>query len=410
MTIDNFFIIEIKVDGMSIFGSEKLFSFSLKESIYKIYTSGMLSIKDLTALIQESFLLVEGSIIEVEYGLVNKVTNKCKYVVTKELLDKVTHIGNLVGELELELEHEWLVKQTIRSAAYRNRIDLIVQSLVSQYAFANNDIDINSTGNEDTHYQPLLNDADFISKKLVPIAFSNNSENTPFYAFTTSDNVFHFRNAQSMMNNNPVAEYTYKKESFENTQSIDIEKMVLTLKRWKEGIGYYLKDSYYTVYKQSRKTGELIEEQRSIFSAGTNNENEGVPLVFGGTTKQAYLDQNYEQVVNDVPLVGLQETQKGHNNFLRRGSAFVDRFMCIVPFNPKLHAGSTIKLNIYVRKPNGESLSVAYSGKYLIEELEQVWNGDERKGYSIMKIGRKYTTIDKNLSTKSASFISKPSV
>jgi hypothetical protein len=51
---------------------------------------------------------------------------------------------------------------------------------------------------------------------LLPFAFSNSAQNTPFYAFIDSNNIFHFKSFNSMFNSTPLKEITY------GTDGIDI--------------------------------------------------------------------------------------------------------------------------------------------------------------------------------------------
>ena len=59
-------------------------------------------------------------------------------------------------------------------------------------------IDIENTLNSGYWYQPYINDSEFIMNYLLPFAFSNSSQNTPFYCWIDSNNEFHFKSFQSM--------------------------------------------------------------------------------------------------------------------------------------------------------------------------------------------------------------------
>jgi hypothetical protein len=256
---------------------------------------------------------------------------------------------------------------------------------------------MNSTGNEDIHYQPLINDVEFIDKKLLPISFSNNANGTSFYSFVTSDNVFHYRSGQSMMNGSIAGDYTYRRSSFEESSTTDNNNLILSIKRWKEDIDFFRKKSFYSVFRLDRESGDLLEEKNNIYTHGSSSDVERVPVIMEDSTTQSYIDLNYKQTLGGISEIGRQENQEGYRNFLNRTTAFVDRFICIVFFNPSLHAGKPIKLNIYTVLNNEETLSSTYSGKYLIEELEHVWNGSDRRGFTIIKVGRKYvSTIESN--------------
>jgi hypothetical protein len=58
-----------------------------------------------------------------------------------------------------------------------------------------------------------------------------------------------------------------------------------------------------------------------------------------------------------------------------------------------MQAGKNIQLNIYTPESDGEKLSKHYSGKYLIERCEHIWDREQLRGYTSLIVGKKYVSL-----------------
>lgn len=400
MIVDNYYVLSIFLDGREVFSNERNFSFSTRESIYSIYNGGILTVKDLSSIIQESLIFNEGTILEIEYGLVGKTTNRCSFVVDRDTLEKVERVGSLVGDVDYGLKNSWFTQQQALSASYENRLDTLINTILNRYPSIGKDIFSDPSGTQSIFYQPMIDDASFIEKRVLPVAYSNNADGSAFYAFLTSDNVFHFKCGQAMFDENPKADYVYRVEPFDHKSNIDLSKIIIDLKKWKENLSVYNPSFYAKVFRIDRETGEILEEEDSTYLHHRNHSNEQVPIVWKNTNVQSYVDLNYTQ--NEL---GKSEQQKGYINFLNRKSNIVDRFLCLAPFNPDLHAGDTVNLTISVPIGTDNTPSNYYSDKYLIEDLEHIWNSAERRGYTKMILGRKFVKIDSDKYTVAAKYV-----
>ena len=75
------------------------------------------------------------------------------------------------GGFEIELIHDYFMKQYKKSDAYQSNISDIVSEIASKYQF--DSIDVEQTLNSGYWYQPFVNDSEFIINYLLPFAFSS---------------------------------------------------------------------------------------------------------------------------------------------------------------------------------------------------------------------------------------------
>lgn len=400
MLIDNYYSLDILIDDKILEFNEKTISFSIKDSIYSVFPNSLFTIKDLTSLIQESYLLVEGTKLSISYGIKDNTINSCEYVITSETLEQIERIGNLVGDIDLNLKHYWYYMQKPISAAYKGKISSFIPSLISEYNFINQDID--PTGNDSIHYQPLISKSDFIEQRLTPISFSVDAVGSSFYSFITTDNSFNFKSGQNMISSSETFDYRYRKESFDSIANIEPYSTILSIKKWKEDIKYYKIAIIDSIFRINRNTGFLETENKNMFDRGAHTTKDYLPFQWSQnlTDIQGYSDFDY--IEKDQ---GLIDNQNGYYNYSHRKDFLMDRFMCLLPFNPKLHSGKNINLSIYSISQEETALSNTYSGKYLIEECEHIWNGTERRGYTKIIIARRFVSINTSMYTKANNFI-----
>jgi len=381
MKILDYYDIEIFVNDREVEIMSTEFSFSQIDSIYNLFSSGVITFHDKSGLLQEFLMTMEGSKVQINYGI-NNDFNKCAYVVKKDALEETETRGFLNGMVDMSLVHEWYNFQEIESTAYKDRISNIIRGIAEGYDFKS--VDVNDTGNNDIWYQPLITDAAFIVKHLLPNSFSNNSNNTPFFCYITSDNTFHFRNAGSLMSGSPVDTIEYLMESKAELNPGAIN----AIKRWRDGSDKNRSLRARMIYKLNREDGGLIEEEDSM---GLYPQKNGfkLPILNDKGTYSSFLDLDYEE-----KEIGRKENLKGYIAHTMRDTLFLDRFLVMIPFKPKIRSGDVIKLNIYsMQDEDGTKLSEHYTGNYVVEQSEHIWNGEEQKGFSKLILGRKYVRV-----------------
>lgn len=394
MKFQDYYTINIKVNDTPFEIDPQGFSFSLSDSIYSLYPTAIFTIGDDLGVFQEYLGITNGNKVEIEYGN-NNTTFKNKYIINEDTLQEPKDPGFLNGDVDVELIHEWYNEQQIRSKAYRDRISRIVRKIADLYNFKS--IDINDTGNEDIWYQPNITDAKFINDILLKYAYSLNASNTPFYAFITNDNVFHFRNLQSMMEEDRVATIEYKIDSprkKEEGEESSEKTFTQTVKRWSPNYKSLWKLKHKSVYRFNSETGKFENETLNITEfPGMLNLNIPISNDTGNITSVDYIGRVKQET-------GKKENNLGEEINLMRNGMLYDRFLIIQPFNPKLKSGKNVQLLVHARERNEQQISKRYSGDYIIENCEHIWSGDDSQGFTKIIVGRKYIQIPSAYSLK----------
>ena len=386
MIYQDLYTIILKVDKTEISLDPVEYSLSIHESIHTLYPTATITMRDHTGLFQETLAFSSGLEIEIGFGD-TKTINTNKYSINYDHLDKPEFPGYISGDVDLFLIQSSKFKQTIKSVAYKNRISLIVKKIMDTYDFTS--LDINDTGNENIWYQSLITDDEFIQTRLLPYAYSNNSGKTPFYSFITNDNVYHFRNYKSMFDTGVecVIEYRIIKGDTGN------ENTTNELKRWKTDLKSLYKNFNRQIISIDKQTGDLIEDENDSIIDYPLENNLKLPIVNIGNDYTGYIDEDFS-----YSETGDIESIQGKRIYEQRNSGFIDKFLLLQHFNPKLHAGLSIKLNIY--SMNNDKLSTTYAGVYLIEDCEQIWDGEARRAYTKLIVSRKYLNVPNTILLK----------
>ena len=103
--------------------------------------------------------------------------------------------------------------------------------------------------------------------------------------------------------------------------------------------------------------------------------------------KTGYLDLGFSETDP-----GKVQNQMGLKSSTMKPSMFLDRFIVTTSFNPNFKSGKNIQLNIYIMGSD-EKKSKNFSGIYTIEQCEHIWNGELRRGFTKMIVGKKYVML-----------------
>jgi len=380
------YTIELKINNQVIEILPTEYSFSTKDSIYSIFNKGILNFHDVTGLLQESFLFSGGIPIGIKYGIDTEAINSCNYIITRNSLEKSEKQGILGGNVLIRLSNSWSDEQGKLSTAYSDRISNIVKKLAQKYNFQ--DLDVESTGNNDIWYQTFMSDAEFINNVLLPNAYSKSADNTPFYCYVTNDNVFHLKSAKSMFGNS-LGVYNY---TLENQQSIN-RTTIISLKRWQKGTDLHGNLHHRHIFKFNKDDGGLEEDEDYITdylnpmgAQGASN----VPLIYEKTRITDFVDLGFTQ---ESP--GQKENLLGQLCNSMKEGMFLERLFIVLPFNPKLKSGNPIDIRIFsiTENSDNEHYSENYSGKWIIEECTHVWDGPNNRALTKLLCGRKYVNV-----------------
>lgn len=376
----NYYEIDVYYNGREFDVPPESLSFSTADSIYSLYNYGGISIDDPTSYYQEFFVTMEGAIVTLKFGNTSGF-NSCDFMIKKDQVDVFYQPGFFSGEVDVEIVNSWYNKQEAKTIGFKAPISTILTDILSNSGFTSLDIEI--TGNNDYWYQMGYTDAKFIRDILLPNAYSSSSK-TPFFAYITNDNVFHLKSLATMLSSSPVAtiEYAVPPSNSDNFN------YTLNVRRWHQNSDDHREFLSRKIYKVSQDDGSLLETTDDIGSYPPKN-NLTVPIMNWNKKTSSIVNLDFEH-----QETGPSENLLGQQVNSTKKSMFLDRFFVFMPLNPAFKSGATVQFNAYtLDQSNQPILSKRFSGIYVIENCEQIWNKEDRKGYSKLIIGRKYIGV-----------------
>lgn len=379
------------------------FSFSIRDSIHKLFPEMSMEIMDVTGFLQEVMLFTEGMPVKLKYGLEQGNTISCPFGIVNEELPGTMTYDSIGGKVFFQCVHDWYYQQEVKGDAYEGRItEVIKNKLIDNYAFTNIDLirsggvtGWNDTGCENTWYRPLMNQKDFIEKILLPNAYSNNAFDSPFFCFIDSNNEFNFRNYHSMTSTDPVKKismlnFSRRPDIDDDSGGTRIEdgvgdRFIFSFKRWKTGAMITKKLRNRSLFLRDRETGEY-EYAKDAISSYPKQSQGYLPIMQDPLTSGVY-DQNYKESGS------MLECQKGRKINSMKDSFFLERFVMTVPLDTTLRAGKLIEITLPLKIQQDTANSLNYTGKYLIESSDHVWESSSKFGYTQLVISRKFQSV-----------------
>jgi len=383
----NNFDIDFIVENTSLPAEDCEMSFAIKESIYEVFPKGIITLKDLSGLIHESLIFSRGNKIKFNFGKNIGTKNYCNYMICKASMEDMYSYGHFAGDIIISMMHLFSGSLNSKSSAYKDRISNIINLLMSKYEFKNKII--NDTSNDDFWYQLGQNDFKFIVDQLLPNAYSRNNNNSPFFFFVGTDNIVRFINLQHMYNQSSKHTYEYKQKTFQNNTIEGNEVYDIKV----------ISKDYFTFYhnvnKQiqmvNRNTGESFNRNDFLLDHINLQGNKlNLKNITSGITEKKIMTFNENETSRNENIMG-------QINFQSRDSLFVDELFITAPMNPELHAGDKITINLYYDKSKVPiDKSNIYSGDYIIESVEYVFDFQTKKHYNVMTVGRTFLNLTNN--------------
>jgi hypothetical protein len=356
--------ISLKINGSDSNLSPMSFSVIEFDSIYQFYPKVKLVVSDYSGIANEYLAFVDGTELEITFGATDDSVKKCKFVVAKNAVPQQKTSSNGVGgDFEIELIHDYFMKQSKKSNAYQSNISDIVSNIVSKYQFDSTDIE--STLNSGYWYQPFVNDSEFIVDYLLPFAFSNSAQNTPYFAFIDSNNVFHFKSFNSMFTATPTKEITY------TTNGIDI----ITNDKTFNSVNFSqlelskIKPYFNCKYYNYDKDGNINTENDTLLKYA---KSQGKYPIVGSSSNPTEIISLYD---NDIKSDDTKNNNKGFSINLHKNVVLPDKITINMPLDKNLVCGKTVNINMpNVNSNSSDSESLRNTGKYLIESSYHIWD------------------------------------
>jgi hypothetical protein len=356
--------ISLKINGNDSGLSPMSFSVIEFDSIYQFYPKVKFVVSDYEGIANEYLAFIDGTEIEIIFGASDDTVKKCKFVVGKNAVpQQKTSSNGIGGDFEIELIHDYFMKQYKNSKAYQSNISDIVSELVSKYRFES--VDIENTINSGYWYQPFVNDSEFIIDYLLPFAFSNSARNTPFYSFIDSNNIFHFKSFQSMYDSTPLKEVSYGTDGLDiignNNIFYSVNFSQLELSK--------IKPFFNCKYYNYDKNGKIITENDSLLKYINSQGN--YPIV-GNSNKETNIISLYD---DDIKQNDTDNNNKGIIINSHKDVVLPDKIMINTRLDKSLVSGNTINVNMpMVTSNSSDAKSIRNTGKYLIESSYHIWD------------------------------------
>ena len=356
--------ISLKVNGNDSGLSPMSFSVIEFDSIYQFYPKVKFIVSDYEGIANEYLAFVDGTEVEITFGESDDSVKKCKFVVAKNAVpQQKTSSNGIGGDFEIELIHDYFMKQYKKSDAYQSNISDIVSEIASKYQF--DSIDVEQTLNSGYWYQPFVNDSEFIINYLLPFAFSNSAQNTPFYAFIDSNNVFHFKSFNSMFNSTPLKEITYGTHGVDIIANGNIFYSVNFSQLELSKIKPYFNCRYYN-YDED---GNISLENDSLLKY---TKSQGKYPIIGSSTNPTEIISLYD---NDIKQDDTKNNNKGFAINLHKDVVLPDKITINTHLDKTLVCGNTITVNMpNVTSNSSDTLSLRNTGIYLIESSYHIWD------------------------------------
>ena len=356
--------ISLKVNGNDSGLSPMSFSVIEFDSIYQFYPKVKFIVSDYEGIANEYLAFVDGTEVEITFGESDDSVKKCKFVVAKNAVpQQKTSSNGIGGDFEIELIHDYFMKQYKKSDAYQSNISDIVSEIASKYQF--DSIDVEQTLNSGYWYQPFVNDSEFIINYLLPFAFSNSAQNTPFYAFIDSNNVFHFKSFNSMFNSTPLKEITYGTYGIDIVANGNIFYSVNFSQLELSKIKPYFNCRYYN-YDED---GNISLENDSLLKY---TKSQGKYPIIGSSTNPTEIISLYD---NDIKQDDTKNNNKGFAINLHKDVVLPDKITINTHLDKTLVCGNTIRVNMpNVTSNSSDALSLRNTSTYLIESSYHIWD------------------------------------
>ena len=384
MIVNELFDVSVFRDGKVLDIEPSNIKLTLHESIHSLYPTAKLVINDVTGMLRDNFFGIEG--FSLSFSLNNTQMTSITtgdFVVYQNDYDQTNKSRLMTGDLVLDMVHDYYSVQEVKSEAYKNRISSILPDLIDNYPFSK--IDKNDTGSKSTWYRMFSTQKDFIEQVLLPNAYSDNANESPFFSFITLSNEFHFNNYKYMTQQSTRLTLEYKPVQ-EQTLSPYIIYKLKPLYVGSKKHKHLRNENYYT---RDKETGvyEFEELKLAEFPKNTKTSKK-LPAIYDDSLVTSCTAIGFSK-----EEVGEKEALKARIRYQQKDGLFIERYQITTILNQELVVGKTVTIDVYVPSSNGVTASRVQSDDFLIEDCIHHWDGSNKKGSTECIVSRKFVTV-----------------
>lgn len=377
MNFNNSYFLSLRINGELIDVNESDISFEIHSSINNFYNNSNLQIKDVTGFLRENLFFTEGCLYELSFGFKEDFLN-CEYVVESDSTQEQIRNDTVSLPTSLSLVNSFYSKEDVKSEGFNSKISTIVKNVFSQEVFK---LNIEETSNKGYWYRALQTQRDFIEnlcKKATPFG-----EKSPYYCFFNVDGSFNFVSYDYL--NSQVSDITLNGFN-QDGGDVDINT-IYQLKEFKQGS--FKTKSFWNrkVYARNLKDGEYFEKNCNI-KKYPEEVSASIPIIYDEKLTTGFINTEFEKDLN---------YNKSLVNYGMKNTYFLERFIITTLFNPKIIAGKKITLNLNYSENVFNTKKANYlSGDYIVEDCIHSWDGERKKAFTIMIVGRKFANVPNN--------------
>lgn len=368
----NGYTVDIAINGAypTEFDMREL-TFSMRDSIHSLYSKGSLKFNDVTGYLLESRMFTDGIPIELTLGF-NEVVAVNKYLFHRM---EVTSTGNphqLGGEIEVSAIHESYRQQDRKSRAYDAKPSQIMEGLLD-YVFFDKEIEGTKVLTINKLYCPRMNQEEFVQNILLPTSLSLSKNPSPYYCFIDCQDVLHYESLLGMMSKSPVTQLYLTPR----TNIGDYYQKILSFSPFSSDV-VKLRDSLDFSLEYLSDDGNFGLQSKDVSVSDIDSP---LPIYDLKVGKVPVLDDIAESF-DDLVFASAVSKQ--------RYALLQDRVLVTIPLYVELCAGKMVSLDTVY---GGNIASDSYSGNYLIEQSDHIWNGENQSGFTQLVLTRVATTF-----------------
>ena len=360
----------------------KTFEISLSESIYTLCPQATFTMNDFSGIMMESRLKILGQDVAFTMSDTSATTMLPMTCVLYET-NKCNSSDGLSGIMTMKFKHT--AKFSPREAkGWANKSPAeVFRELMQKMNQRLNSRSRNSLRNPLIRiapstkcipypllFNPAYDNEEFIDKILLPIASSGDVSATPFCAFIDVTNKAHFDDISTMYEKSPIRNLVFGNDP---NRSIDT-LVVLTLQSFSQ--------DYNHISGILDERLVYLNENNEISSSDVFLSNVFNPIAVMRNTSTVSLcaPKDYSDIIN-------RDEEIAKLNYERRKGVLIDKLVISTFMDLNLCAGRTVNLDTYLNINSSEK-APSYSGKFLIEASEHLWDPNNMLGYTHLVLGR----------------------
>lgn len=400
------------LDTKSNDNQSSIFSLSLNDDIFDIYTYGIYTLKDNSGVFYSNLPFAEGHKYDITLGYIDQSQGfKIEKFITGEYYWSRNEIiypekGNAIaGQTLHHFTSSYHLKDSIslnnvlsraKRAYFNKTASEVARELISaDFIKDNKRILISKSKGTRDWYLLDKTSLEFIKNVLTKYSISL-SNDSPFFSFFNLKNEFHFRSGFDLINNRPLPPL-----DFYTNQPPVIQDYVLNFSNPSFASDPTSVKNYNFIYVGTEEYQKVINSRSYTINSknglygkmNTNLANQ----IYNPTGKLPIKNPNYfrdkrENNLKEIKYKGLFRDTDFYKAVVfndYKNSVFSIRMNIVVLFNPEIVSGRVINLTCY---DNNQNLNEVFSGSWIVIKSEHRYDLQEKLGnrmiMTILEIGK----------------------